>query len=207
MFRTHLIDGLIKLGLLFALILLLANIPFFEGKGFLLLFTIAFLSIILYVFIFRTLGSYLYAKWMLKMPLSWTQAKKLNEGLSPFSNHFMTWLPLKQVKNLDDDIKYKTAVELIERWKIENQNKKQEAFESFKSGSNLAKTLKFIYITYIVVCLLTSFFNLPPASYVIEWYCVYFGDDSYSPMFIWAIMMLPVLIIVLLLKKKYGFKF
>lgn len=206
MLRTHLIDGLIKLGLMFALIFLVANIPFFDGRGYLLLFTVITAFFLLYFYIFRTLGSYLYAMWVLKMQVTWEQAKTLNEGLAPFKNHFMTWLPLKEVKNLDDDIKYTTAIQLIEKWKLENKNKKREAFESLKKGSTLTKTLKYFYLGYIVVSLLTSILNLPPASYIIEWYCNFFEDENYYPMFIWAIMVLPVAFPVLILKKKYGFQ-
>jgi hypothetical protein len=58
------------------------------------------------------------------MNINYKKAKVLNPALSPnpFSLKGYTWLPLKEIKSLDNNVKYETAVRLMHNWL---KNKKQ----------------------------------------------------------------------------------
>jgi hypothetical protein len=203
---THIYDLTVKIGVIVLSVITFTNTPYFEDYPILLISLSLAVSIFLYLIFLRTLGSYLYCRINLKMPVSLDRAKALNDALSPnpFSIYGHEWLHLKEVKYLDDDKKYATALQMLEQWRIEKITERKKQVEDFKNASPLSKAYQVAIVLMAVVFLLTSFLNIPPASYVIRYYCQLFDTDEYSPILIGCLMILAALLPILLIKKMRG---
>ncbi len=200
---THIYDLTVKIGVIVLSVITFTNTPYFEYYPILLISLSFAVSIFLYLFFLRTLSSYLYCRINLKMPVSLDQAKALNDALSPnpFSIYGHEWLHLKEVKNLEDDKKYDAALQMLEQWKKEKTAERKKQVDDFKNAPPLSKAFQVVIVVITILFLLTSFLNIPPASYVIKYYCELFNTDEYSPVLIGCVMIFVVLLPILLIKK------
>ncbi len=57
------------------------------------------------------------------MNVSFSQAKQLNDAFSPVFSLHMQWLPMTEIKSLDDSVKYEVALDTYKRW---DEEKKRE---------------------------------------------------------------------------------
>lgn len=137
------------------------------------------------------------------MTIDFTQAKKLNDALSPnpFPFTSLKWLSLKEVKGLDKENKYNAAIELLDKWTEEKRVNREAQIEKFKNSLGQSKVFEVVMSLLVVICFITNFLNLPPASFAIKYYCNFFDTDKYSPMLIGGILTLILLLPVLLIKK------
>jgi hypothetical protein len=63
------------------------------------------------------------------------------------------------------------------------------------------KILQAVAVTIVVASFLTSLLELPPATFLIKYYCSIFDTDRYSPIVIGGIMVIVGLLPILLIKK------
>ena len=115
---THLYDLIAKLGTLFLSLFVLTNIPFISDNSVLVPILAITITAVAYIFYLRTLASLLYCKFTLGMNINFKEAKELNPALSPnpFSLKGYNWLPLKEIKSIDKNVKYETALRLMQNW-------------------------------------------------------------------------------------------
>ncbi len=206
MFWTHIYDSILKAGFWALIVVVWLNVPFLEDSvllGFLFSTIITFIA---YIFFLRTFGSYLYCRFTLKMNISFREAEALNEALcpNPFRFFDMKWLPLKEVKSMEEDKKYQAALNLLETWSEERKQKRQSQKDTFNNSPVFIKALDVLTVVACIVFLTTSIFNVPPASYVINWYCALFDTNEYHPVLIGMLMTLVVVIPVFFYKKSKG---
>lgn len=180
---THFFDLLAKalsLGISMAVIF---GIPDLPDHGFLIATLTIIPSFLVFVLFFRTLGSYCYARFSLRMDLSWGQAKKLNAALSPMFTlkTNMEWLPLKEVKELEPEEKYNTALSLTAEWQQDHRDWWTDKATRLKNASFMVKLLTVIQWLLCIFFFIASFLNLPPASYLSQLYMSLFETNSYSP--------------------------
>jgi hypothetical protein len=208
MFWTHIYDSILKAGFWLILMLTLLSIPYFEESMMLVLLISTVISIVAYVLFLRTFGSYLYCRFTLKMKVTFQEAKALNEALSPATLRYfdMKWLPLKEVKPLHESKKYAVALKMLNDWTEQRKQKRKEQKDTFKDSPLFIKLLDVLTVVSCVGFLVTSIFNLPPASYVINLYCGLFDTNKYDPMLIGMLMTLVVVLPVLFYKKSKGIK-
>lgn len=180
-------------------IFILINIPYFEeGKGIAIFIISLVTAILLYIYFFRTLGNYLYCRLNLKMKISFSQTKKLNDAFAP--NPFLNgrkWLPLNILSDMriDSEEKYIIALEQMEAWKAASKKEKIKASEDFKNSSVRTKIFGYVLVSFLIISLISSFFNFPPASLFIKLYCETFEEDRYP---IILMGLLPVFVFILL---------
>lgn len=205
MIWTHLYDLIIKIALLLTSILILTNIPFFEEHNLALIISLFSLWIGLYLLFGRTIGSYLYAKLSLKMDVSFKKAKELNIALSPLPKTFplQQWVPLKEVIAVQKDLRFDKAIELINIWQA--NLKKEKELNSEKENPKQSKLITVIIGLILFGCFASSFYNLPPASYFIKYYCKTFDTDQY-PLIITTLLtflfcLFPIAIVIKFIKK------
>lgn len=209
MIWTHIYDLIVKLGTLFLSIFALTLIPFFEEQGVLIVILSIIFSVIAYTIFLRTLGSYLYCRLTLKMPVTMKQAKTLNKGLAPIPFQFgdFSWLPLTEVKNIDDN-KYDMALSLIDQWTMKRRERWQKIIEQ---STGFVKFIEILMAVIFIGMLATSHFNIPPASYIIELYCKIFDTNEYHPMLIGSltsfIFIFPLILIKKVIQKKQNGKY
>lgn len=140
------------------------------------------------------------------MYLNFNQAKKLNPALSPnpFSFIGLEWLPLKEVNDLESDKKYGTSIELLDKWIQQKKLRRLEQKEKYKNSSATSKVFEISLGVLSIILFITSFLNIPPASIVINYYCELFNTNEYNPMLIGCIMIIPLLLPILIIKKQRG---
>lgn len=203
MFWTHVYDLLIKFSVLSLSIIFLISIPFFENKGILVGLLSLVISILSYILFLRTTGSYLYCRLALKMGIIFNQAKNLNAAIAPSPSQFsnFNWLPLTEVKYLEEDKKYETALSLLNNWELEKATHKSKEIEKFNNNSLAIKILDIISIIIVFASFFTTVFQLPPATFLIKFYCNFFNTEKYSVTLISVIMIIIVLLPLLPLRK------
>jgi hypothetical protein len=74
------------------------------------------------------------------------------------------------------------------------------------TNSSKIKTLEYSVAVVFIILLATSYFNLPPSSYLISIYCNTFDTDKYSPMLITALACLIYAIPIYFIKKRIAQK-
>ncbi len=84
-----------------------------------------------------------------------------------------------------------------------NENFKQNG--SDENNNELSQNYQILIFIYCIICFITSFFELPPTSYLIRFYSFIFNTDEYSPMLTASLMILLVLIPILYLRKRNKF--
>jgi hypothetical protein len=197
---THLYDIIVKVGTLFLSLFILTNIQFISDNNVLLPVLAIIITVFAYIFYLRTLSSLLYCKFTLGININFKEAKRLNPALSPnpFSLNGYTWLPLKEIKNLDNNIKYETALRLMDNW-LKNKTHKM-------TNASKIKILEYSVAVVFLILLVTSQFDLPPSSYFVSIYCNAFNTDKYSPLLITALASLIYALPVYFIKKKIAEK-
>jgi hypothetical protein len=195
MFYTHIFDAVLKLGILFLMIVLFVQFPYFEDSVIKIMFAVV-IALLCYIFFLRTFGSLLYARFILKMKVSFWEAKRLNVALSPNLLKYpnLQWLPLKEVKILAVEIKYTTALEIIYKWEQESLADKKIEIKKFNDSSNLSKTFQVLGVIYVIFCFVASIMELPPATYLIKFYCNLFDENKYPATLIALILILIVVV-------------
>jgi hypothetical protein len=70
------------------------------------------------------------------------------------------------------------------------------------TNSSKVKALEYSVAVVFIILLATSYFDLPPSSYLISIYCNAFDTDKYSPMLITAIASLIYALPIYFIKKR-----
>jgi hypothetical protein len=201
MFFTHIFDIIFKLiSIIISIFGILILIEFYNDA--LAAFIISFVfSILLYGLIFRTIASLLYARFYLKMELNYLQAKKLNIALSPLFSLGNKWLPLLEIKEIESDYKYETALKLIENWKQEQKTEQQQIKQNFNEASLKTKVLTIIMYGLVLYIFLAVFMHWYPMSLLNEFYMNLFNTNEYYPMLNGMITALPIILIFKMIDK------
>ncbi len=201
MFSTHIFDIIFKLislliGILSILILMNHN----DNAPYTFIFSIIF-SIILYLGIFRTIASLLYARFYLKMELNFFQAKELNKALSPIFTLGNKWLPLTEIKEIEADYKYETALKIIENWKQKQKSEQQKIKQNFNEASLKTKVLSIIMYGLVLYVFVAVFMQWYPMNLLNEFYMNLFNTNEYYPMLNGMITALPIILIFKMIDK------
>lgn len=181
MIWTHIYDLLLKMAT-FGLIIL--GFSFFPIgiNNFFILFIIGFIMFFtVYNFILRTLATFLYCKFTLKMELTLAQAKHLNNAFSPIFPPNVKWLPMEDLKQTDSINKYEIALETLNKWEIEKVENKRIEIQDFKQSSNKTKFLTVLMYIIIIYFGIASHFNLPPSNYLTAIFCKVFNTEKFYP--------------------------
>lgn len=196
MTRTHTIDMIMKFISMLTSLFFSLSIPVLEDKGVILMSIMVALSVVLYIYFFRTLGSFLYCRLILKMPVTVNEAGKLNPALAPnpFAAGGMEWLPLREVKQLSPDERYNAALKIMENWMAAKR-------AELAKKSRLLRTYEIIAGVLLVVFYIMISENIPPAGYVIKMFCDWIGTDFYSPLLLTLIFAVIVFLPYVLLKR------
>lgn len=201
MTRTHGYDFLMKLATLLGIIVLLVQIPFFEENGIAAVAVALVLYVLVYRYLTRTIGSYLYCRQVLKMNIRLREAAALNDALAPMWTMDRKWLPLKEVATLPEDAKYQTALDLKERWEQAKQERRRENAEKFKSSAPKTKVLTILMYLCMGCAFVAGILNIPPASWISQLYQPIFGTNAYYPILDGLILIIPILILFKLIDK------
>ncbi len=201
MFFTHIFDIIFKLiSIIISIFGIMVLIEYYNDA--LAAFIISFVfSILLYVIIFRTIASLLYARFYLKMELNYFQAKELNKALSPIFTLGNKWLPLTEIKEIEADYKYETALKIIENWKQEQKTEKQKIKQNFKEASLKTKVLTVIMYAIVLYVFVAVFMHWYPMNLLNDFYMDLFNTNEYYPMLNGMITALPIILIFKMIDK------
>lgn len=183
--------------------------PIFEGvqlwlKVTVLLLFMALFYIVLHLSILGRISSWLYCRFHLKMPVSLSQAHQLQKGLSPLFPHRGTWLTFAEVKDLEPDEKFSRALELQKQWLEDLKAKNSGMITRFNQSSFKTQFIAVTLVVYMILMLVFSYMNLPPASYIAYAIANMLNVDTYYPMLNWIILTIPVILLAKLIDKDLG---
>jgi hypothetical protein len=177
------------------------EIPALEDRGMLIALPIIGLGIIFYALFFRTIGTYLYCRLVLKMKIGFKQSAALNNAFAPNPFTNLKWLPMIEIRGLDDDKKYEVALTILKNWENDNTKKRTVDKNDYKNQPTYGKLLYLVMFAIIIFSFLASLLEIPPATYLIQYYCKIFDTQEYSPVLIGAILTFVGLFPVLGIKK------
>jgi len=201
MFSTHIFDIIFKLiSLLIGIFCILILMNYNDNAPYTFIFAIIF-SIILYLGIFRTIASLMYAKFYLKMELNYFQVKDLNKVLSPIFTLGNKWLPLTEIKEIEANYKYETNLKLIENWKMEQKTEQQKIKQNFKEASLKTKVLTVIMYGIVLYVFIAVFMHWYPMNLLNEFYMDLFNTNEYYPTLNGMITALPIILIFKMIDK------
>jgi hypothetical protein len=201
---SHLYDLLLKIAALFAVIGLVLLVPgMADAHPALLLSMVLGGWFAAYHLVFRTLSTFLYARFTLGIPLDLSQAKALNDAFTPAWPMQRQWLPMKDLKAMDRSLRHGEALRRLAAWKGEHQAKQAAERQANAARTPANKAALAVMIAAIPLLLIASVAQLPPADRVIAFYCTAFDTDTYSPMLVWVIMLIPVLLLYGLLSRLF----
>ncbi|MBL7683445.1 MAG: hypothetical protein JNK00_08785 [Flavipsychrobacter sp.] len=123
MIWTHIYDLVLKLLTITVTIIILSHTPAFENKGILIMGIALIIFFFSYHYFIRTFSTFLYCTLALKMKINLSQAKQLNDAFSPTLR--LNWLPMRELKNLDNNVKLETAIRILEKWRERNKKSRQ----------------------------------------------------------------------------------
>jgi len=195
MIWTHIYDLILKLTTLFLSIIILIPIPYLGDNGIVVVILGIILFFVIYNLFVRTLATYLYCKFTLKMNIDLSQAKQLNEAYSPIFPMTMKWLPMKELKNIDETIKYQTALDTYRNWDEQNKQNRKQQLQDFKNAGQKTKILTVIMYVLVVYFMIAGFMDLPPANYLTLGYCKLFDTENYYPLLNCFILVIPTIIL------------
>jgi hypothetical protein len=158
--------------------------------------------VLIYYPLLRSLGTYCYANFTLKMKINFAQAKKLNSAYSPFILSSRDWLPMTELAQDDVTMKYEKALAIYEMYDTEKRHERIKDKHGFKESSLVRKILKIVSVVLMCGAFITGILNLPPSSYISNFYCKLFDTNSYFPMLNIVLMILPIAIIFTLIDNK-----
>ena len=201
MFSTHIFDIIFKLiSLLIGILCILILMNYNDNAPYTFIFAIIFF-IILYLGIFRTIASLLYARFYLKMEINFFQAKELNKALSPIFTLGNKWLPLTEIKEIEADYKYETALKLIENWKQEQKTEQQKIKQNFNDATLKTKVLTVIMYGLVLYVFVAVFMHWYPMNILNDFYMNLFNTSEYYPMLNGMITALPIILIFKMIDK------
>ncbi|MFY8019758.1 MAG: hypothetical protein ACOVP1_01120 [Bacteroidia bacterium] len=135
------------------------------------------------------------------MELNYLQAKELNEALSPIFNLRNKWLPLLEIKEIEADYKYETALKIIENWKQEQKTEQQQIKQNFQEASLKTKILSIIMYALVLYVFVAVFMHWYPMNLVNDFYMNFFNTNEYYPMLNGMITALPIILFFKLIDK------
>ena len=201
---SHLYDLLVKFTSLFLVIGLVLLVPqMADAHPLPLLIVVLAGWFAAYHFVFRALNTLLYARFTLGMPLDLSQAKALNDAFTPAWPMQREWLPMKDLKDVEPSARHGVALERLEAWRKQRNIRRELEKKAMQERTPANKAALVVMIAAIPLLLLCSVAQLPPADRVITIYCATFGTESYPPMLIWIIMLVPVLLLFALLSRLF----
>jgi hypothetical protein len=124
-----------------------------------------------------------------------SQAKQLNGAFSPIFPLTMKWLPMKELKNIDDTIKYQTALDTYRNWDEQNKQNRKQQLQDFKNAGQRTKILTVIMYVLVAYFMIAGFMDLPPANYLTLAYCKLFDTENYYPLLNCFILVLPTILL------------
>jgi hypothetical protein len=193
MIWTHTYDLILKLLTLFLSIFCLTQIPYLENNEVSIVIGIILFFVVYNLYV-RTLATYLYCKFTLKMNVDIIQAKKINGAFSPIFN--IKWLPMRELRELDEtNNKYETALSTYEKWEEEKKQNRNIQWEKFKNDKLKNKILKIIMYILLGYFMIAAFLNLPPANLLTLTFCRLFDTNEYYPILNLLILVLPIILL------------
>lgn len=188
LFWTHIFDLLAKLaGMALTMAMFLLSVPNPPAKGHPLFFILCFLAgILIWWFALRPLSSWLHARLRLGAPLSWAQARRASMLFSPV-REMLHWHPMWEVRQLPAQ----TRVAAIEKFMDQLQAEQEEKAARLRAAPALSHAFRWLQWVVVVVAVVLTFANLPPASWVSEFQAHIF-DGAYHPILTFLIVALPV---------------
>jgi hypothetical protein len=195
MIWTHIYDLILKLVTLFLSIIIMIQFPFSQDYDVISILIGVILFFVSYHYFIRTLATYLYCKLTLKMNVSFSQAKQLNNAFSPVFSLHMQWLPMTEIKPLDDSIKYEVALATYLKWEEDKKRERKQNVQDFKNAGQRTKILTVIMYVLVGYFMIAGFMNLPPANYLTLAYCKLFDTDKYYPILNCFLLALPTILI------------
>lgn len=155
----------------------------------LLMLSIIGVFIGLYWYIFRTLSSYLYARFTLGMDISYSQAKQFNRaftGLIPFGK----WLPMTEVLYYPPEERYEKGIAILRQYETGADELKRIIKESTDRKPVSKKVYEVVAFVVVVGGLAVSMMNVPPASYITLAFMKLTDGNSYYPLLNFGILMI-----------------
>ncbi len=195
MIWTHIYDLILKLVTLLLSIIIMIQFPFSQNYAVISIIIGVILFFVSYHYFIRTLATYLYCKMTLRMNVNFSEAKQLNNAFSPLFSLHMQWLPMTEIKSLNDSKKYDAALDIYKRWDEEKKKERAQHMQDFKSSGKWTKILTITMYCFVVYFVVATFMNLPPADFVTEVYCRIFSTDNYYPILTGLVLVLPTILI------------
>lgn len=181
MFWTHLYDLLLKIVTVLFIILAFSFFPSMIDNFFITFIIGILLFFVIYNFVLRTIATFLYCKFTLKMDLTYAQAKHLNNAFSPIFPPNVKWLPMEELKQLESINKYEIALETLKKWEIEKRENNKREIQDFKQSSNKTKFLTVLMYVIIIYFGFASHLNLPPSNFLTAIFCKVFNTEKFYP--------------------------
>jgi uncharacterized protein YqhQ len=135
------------------------------------------------------------------MELNYLQAKELNKALSPIFSLGNKWLPLLEIKEIESDYKYETALKIIENWKQEQKTEQQQIKQNFKEASLKTKVLTVTMYGLVLYVFVAVFMHWYPMNLLNDFYMKLFNTNEYYPMLNGMITALPIILIFKMIDK------
>ncbi|MFM9986844.1 MAG: hypothetical protein ACKVOK_16510, partial [Flavobacteriales bacterium] len=205
MIWTHIFDLLLKAGAFVLIIIMAVLIPELMDDPIRGITFIMVLWVLSLVFVVRTPGSWLYCRIRLKMPVSFSQASKLNHLLSPnpfqFKLHGQEWLPLLDVLEVESEKRFDLAMEISDSWEAERAQKARQTKEELRNAPGKSKVFLILFGSVAAYCFIAAFAGLPPANYYIRLYCQILDTREYSVSLIACLIILTIIGPIALIKK------
>ncbi|MBX7227156.1 MAG: hypothetical protein K1X55_14065 [Chitinophagales bacterium] len=156
-------------------LLVFLKIPGVKEIAWLVIVLSMILAVLLYLGFFRTLGTYLYAKFILKMELSLAQARQLDGAFAPINFKNMSWLPMKELRNIEHDKRFEVAIEIYQKYSQKQQ------IENNIPKTTKTKILRLLMYSLMIYFAIAGFMNLPPANFLTNIFCSIFKTEKYYP--------------------------
>lgn len=201
MIWTHIYDLLLKLITIIFSIFFLIQIPYLEDKGLIVIILSISLFLLIYNLFVRTFATYLYCRFTLKMNIDLAKAKQLNNAYSPVFPMTMKWLPMTELKNIDDTNKFQIALDTYKNWEDHNKLNRKKYFKDFNNAGKRTKILTIMMYLLVGYFMIAGFMNLPPANYLTKAYCKLFDTENYYPILNCLLLVLATLILFKCLDK------
>ncbi len=99
------------------------------------------------------------------MDVDLSQAKQLNNAFSPILPINLQWLPLRELKGMDDALKFQTALNLYSEWEEEKRQYWVKLVQGFKNSNLQTKILTLAMYCLVIYFLIAGFLNLPPVGF------------------------------------------
>ena len=195
MIWTHAYDLILKLITMFLAIFFLLQIPYLEDQSAIVIILGIILFFVIYNLFARTLATFFYCKFTLKMDIDLNQAKQLNEAFSPIFPLNMKWLPMKELKDIEDANKFQIALDTFTNWDKQNKQKRKQQLQEFKNAGQKTKILTAIMYVLVGYFMIAAFMNLPPANYVTLAYYKLFDTDKYYPILNCISLVIPTILL------------